>query len=70
MVWFFERNGEYLRCETRQAGDGGFELVITEPGGAERVERFDDSAAMARRQVELERGFALDGWAGPYGRVV
>ncbi|MGE5244098.1 MAG: hypothetical protein ACM3SQ_07715 [Betaproteobacteria bacterium] len=69
MVWFFERKGEYLRCETRQV-DGGFELVITEPGGTERVERFDDSAAMARRQVELERGLTGNGWSGPYGRVM
>ncbi len=70
MVWFFERRGEYVRCETRQAPDGRFELVVTEPGGIERVESFDDSQIMARRQVELEHGLTADGWNGPSGRSV
>ncbi len=54
MVWFFERKGEYVRCETRKAADGAYELVVTAPDGPERVERFYDTAEMARRQVEIE----------------
>jgi len=69
MIWFFERKGEYVRCETRKSADGAFELVITDPDGAERVERFADSAALAKRQVELEHGLTADGWTGPHGRV-
>jgi hypothetical protein len=70
MIWFFERAGEFLRCETRKADDGWYELVITEPDGTERVERFEESAALAKRQVELEQGLTADGWHGPHGRVM
>ena len=70
MVWFFERQGEYVRCETRKAADGAFELVTTAVDGTERVERFEDSAALARRQVAIERELASDGWTGPHGRVM
>ncbi len=70
MIWFFERRGEYVRCETRQTTDGAYELVITQPDGSERVERFEDGATMAKRQVELEHGLAAEGWTGPHGRVM
>lgn len=70
MIWFFERKGSYVRCETRKSDDGMFELLITEPDGTERVERFDDSSELARRQVELEHGYAAAGWTGPHGRVM
>jgi hypothetical protein len=70
MIWFFERQGQYVRCETRQAPDGAYELVITTPDGKERVERFVDTSEMAKRQVELEHGLSADGWSGPYGRVM
>ena len=54
MVWFYERQGSFIRCETRNAAaGGGFELVIIQPDGSERVEHFDDSATLARRQAEL-----------------
>jgi hypothetical protein len=68
MIWFFERQGKYVRCETRKASDGPYELVVTDDGGAERVERFDDSAALAKRQVEIEQGLTAAGWTGPHGQ--
>jgi hypothetical protein len=37
MVWFYERQGNFIRCETRTAPGGGFELVVIEPDGSERV---------------------------------
>jgi hypothetical protein len=70
MIWFFEKKGQYVRCETRKADDGAYELVITEADGTERVERFEESAAMARRQVELENSLTAEGWTGPHGRVM
>lgn len=71
MVWFFERQGSFIRCETRtREGGAGFELVVTEPDGSERVEQFDDSAKLARRQAELEHSLSHDGWAGPFGRTI
>jgi hypothetical protein len=71
MVWFYERHGSFLRCETRTAANGsGFELVVVQPDGSERVEHFDDSAALARRQAELENSLTHDGWTGPFGRTI
>ena len=68
MIWFFERQGKYVRCETRKTADGAYELVVLDGDGAERVERFDDSSSLARRQVELEHSLTADGWTGPHGR--
>jgi hypothetical protein len=68
MIWFFERRGKYVRCETRKTPDGAYELVVTGEDGAERIERFDDSSALAKRQVEIEHGLASEGWTGPHGR--
>ena len=71
MVWFYERQGNFIRCETRNASAGaGFELVIIQPDDSERVEHFDDSATLARRQAELENSLTHDGWAGPFGRTI
>jgi hypothetical protein len=70
MIWFFERKGEYVRCETRKAADGTYELVITNADGTEQIERFNDSSALAKRQVEIERGLTAEGWTGPHGRVM
>jgi hypothetical protein len=68
MIWFFERQGKYVRCETRKTADGAYELVVSDGDGPERVERFDDSSSLAKRQVELEQRLTADGWTGPHGR--
>lgn len=70
MVWFYERHGRFLRCESRPAADGGYELIVTEPDGAERIERFDDSSELAHRQAELEEALVAEGWTGPHGRII
>ena len=49
MVWFYERQGAFIRCETRTAPNGvGFELVVIQPDGSEQVEHFDDSATLGQ----------------------
>jgi hypothetical protein len=70
MVWFYERHGNYIRCETRETPDGAFELVQTNPDGTETVERFEESASLTRRQQELESHLTTDGWTGPFGRTI
>lgn len=71
MVWFYERQGSFIRCETRTApGGNGFELVVIQPDGSEQVEHFDDSATLAKRQSELESTLSHDGWTGPFGRTI
>jgi hypothetical protein len=70
MVWFYERHGTYIRCETRETPDGAFELVQTNPDGTEVVERFEDSGSLTRRQQQLESNLTTDGWTGPFGRTI
>ena len=69
VVWFFERSGRFVRCETRDV-PGVFELVIVEADGTERVERFDDSDMMFARQQQLASTLKDDGWQGPFGRFI
>jgi hypothetical protein len=70
VFWWFERRGEYVRCEARRAPDGRYELCVTDASGTERVERFDDSAALTHRQQEVEQTLAIEGWDGPHGWTV
>jgi hypothetical protein len=71
VIWFYERKGEHLRCEIRQQIEGDcFALVVTLPDGTERTEIFDDSYALNRRSVELERMLTQKGWNGPFARDI
>jgi hypothetical protein len=69
VIWFYAKRGEHLRCEVRQHAEGDhFELVITEPDGAERIELFRDSLTLKKRSLELEKEWRDKGWDGPFGR--
>jgi hypothetical protein len=70
VVWFYERGGAYIRCETRDVLErpGLYELVIIDATGNERVERFASSESLLQRQHELESTLQHDGWQGPFGR--
>jgi hypothetical protein len=71
VIWFYERKGEHLRCEIRQLIEGDkFALVVTMPDGSERTEMFEDSGALNRRSLELERLLQTKGWNGPYARDI
>ena len=66
MIWFFERQEARLQYEIRRQGDGhGYELVITFPDGRQEIERFDDSNAVTRRSIRLERALTDAGWESP-----
>ena len=66
MFWWFEQAGRYVRCEIRFVPDG-YAFVVTGPDGVERVEEFNDSQELSKRQVALERELAGKGWNGPHG---
>ncbi len=68
MIWFFERKGQFVRCEARQAPDGMYELIVIDADGSERLERFENSADLQKRQVAVEQQFVSEGWTGPHGR--
>lgn len=67
MFWWFERSGKYLRYEAREGPGGTFELCVIDADGVEHVERFADSGALTKRQLEFERQIAAQGWTGPHG---
>jgi hypothetical protein len=71
VIWFYERHGAYVRCETRDVlrERGHFELVTLDAQGMEHVERFADSESLLKRQAELESTLLYEGWCGPFGRV-
>jgi hypothetical protein len=70
MVWFFERSGQFIRCETRDDQDGVWELVVAEPGRPERIERFGKGDELEDRIRELRRDFLTAGWGGPHGHFI
>ena len=71
VIWFYERKGEHMRCEIRQLIEGDrFSLVVTLPDGTERMEVFDDSSALNRRSIELEKTLVQKGWNGPFARGI
>jgi hypothetical protein len=71
VIWFFERRGSFVRFESRDVPNtpGVYELAIVEADGVEKVETFEDSESLMRRQLELEEALEHDGWQGPFGRI-
>jgi hypothetical protein len=68
MIWFFERTGERLQCEIRQASSGaGYEMVWTTSRGRLHIERSNDPLELMRRRTALEYWLKLDGWTWPGG---
>ncbi len=71
VVWFFERNGVFVRFETPDtARTPVYELVIVDADGTERVERFATSDELHRRQQQLQSTLCAEGWTGPHGRFL
>jgi hypothetical protein len=70
MFYFFRRDEEYVRCEIRGAMDSmsDYELVIVEPSGEERIERYSSSADVHNRWLQVQQNFVHAGWWGPLGR--
>jgi hypothetical protein len=67
VFWWFQRDGKFLRYETRETNPGACELRVIAPDGSERVETFTDSSALTKRQLAFEHDLASDGWTGPHG---
>ena len=66
MFYFFQKGPETVQCEVRSSPDGlGYEILITEANGVERLEHFATSDQVHRRWVELHRRFESEGWWGP-----
>jgi hypothetical protein len=70
VFWWFEKSGQFTRCEVLQIPSGGYELRVVEPSGAERVEHFESEGALAARRHDVEAQLRTAGWNGPHGWVL
>ena len=61
MILLMAKGDERLSCEAREAMLW-YELVVTSPEGAVRVERYTERAGMLRRQHELLCAWKAQGW--------
>jgi hypothetical protein len=68
VFYFFERSNEFIRAEIDGNDETGYVIVVTDPDGRERTERYPTSEAVHARWVELQEQFQSDGWWGPAGR--
>lgn len=69
MVWFFERDKEEIRVETRYEQDSGeYTLIIDRGAGARHTERFDGEGRFRLRLQELEQQLEGEHWTrhGPF----
>ena len=66
MIWIFQRGNERLHCEIHRESVGqGFELIITNPDGSQRMERFEDPSALIKRSLDLQMELIEAGWRSP-----
>jgi hypothetical protein len=66
MIWVFERAREQLRCEIRRETTGqGFELIVTNPDGSQRMERFGETSDLIKRSLDLQMELIEAGWRAP-----
>ncbi len=61
MIWVFAKGRQKMSFEAREAMLW-YEVVVTEPNGVVRVERYTERAGMERRQQELLSSWNAQGW--------
>jgi hypothetical protein len=63
MVWFFERENERIRVETRfDRNSAEYVVDVARPGEAVETERFRDRAAFRARLQLIEASLASEAW--------
>jgi len=67
VIFFFEQEGRYTRCEVQPRSDGASEIIVTPPDGSQTVEVLCGSD-VTRRISELRESMLQAGWWGPLGR--
>jgi hypothetical protein len=69
MFYFFSRGSSFVRCEIRPLdGENGYEIVVAEPGAAERVRSFASSDEAQDYWLRVQQELHAQGWWGPHGR--
>jgi hypothetical protein len=67
VIFFFEQEGRYTRCEVQPLPNGTSELIVTPPDGPPTVEVLT-GAEVTRRVGEIRESLLSAGWWGPLGR--
>ena len=62
MIWVLAKGRQKMSCEAREAMLW-YEIIVTEPNGDVRVERYTERAGMVRRQHELLCAWKAQGWS-------
>ncbi len=63
MLWFFERNDEQVKLETRFDNDTQeYVAIVRWPDGREQEERCSTAAAFRSRLLQLERELEIERW--------
>jgi len=63
MLWFFQRDNEYLRIETtHDRANGAFTLIVHRADGTQEMEMFVDHAAFESRLEALEQQLVAERW--------
>ncbi len=63
MIWFFERQGERLKCEiSRKPTGDGYQVVLLNPDGSRKVEDVGAPTELIERAVQLLSGLRDEGW--------
>lgn len=71
MLWFFERDDESLRLETRYDNDTSeFVVIVRHPDGREETERFSDGNEYRAWLDTFERSLEHQHWTRPGGPVI
>ncbi len=68
MIWFFENNGQFCRCELYPLDQQHYRLVIHGIDGTEKVESYGDYDDVLRRTEQLATEWTRAGWRGPFSR--
>jgi hypothetical protein len=66
MFTWFRRNAAFVGYE-RERSRRALTLVIRQPDGTERIEKFSNQEALLERQLALPREREAEGWTGPHG---
>ena len=71
MLWFFDREDESLRLETRYDNESSqFVAVVSYPDGSERTERFGTLEGLRRWLEAFDQILREQHWAGRSGPVI
>ncbi|MGE5243983.1 MAG: hypothetical protein ACM3SQ_07125 [Betaproteobacteria bacterium] len=63
VIWFFDRDGQRLRCEiSRDRTRGRYRLILTHPDGSESIEEVDEPNELIERSVQLMNSLRGKGW--------